>query len=282
MTQKSKFLMAAGAVCALALTACGGGEGDSTASEEPTPVEAPDDYTLETAESTLAAATVGGEEMSDVGPAETDASVSEEAGSMLEMMMSMVEADPEECKDPLFSAVSAGLMDGDGLSENLSDLVAGSTAADDVVSVQVMESRDAADQAVLEMQSELDGCGEVVLNTMGEESTVTSSTSSAEVEGAGNSFTLSGETATDSTASPSGEGGFGVAYMSVGNLVVTVAPSESVSVVESEDDSTSTETTSSEDDLQTTLDEIATAFVDGPVEPTESSEPTGTSSPSES
>ncbi|MDO5618780.1 hypothetical protein [Kocuria sp.] len=179
MAEKSKFLLATGAVCVLALTACGnGGSGNGGGeSASPTPVVAPDDYTLETAESTLAAATVNGEELTGVAPAgdALGGAESEDAQSMLQMIMSMVESDPTECKDPLFTAISAGTMDGNGLSPNLADMVGGTNADDMTVSVRVMDSRDAADQAVKDLESSLGDCENVTLSVMGDETTVDSS-----------------------------------------------------------------------------------------------------------
>lgn len=275
MTEKSKFLLATGAVCVLALTACGGGGGGG-GEESAAPVEAPADYTLENTESTLASATVGGEQVSDVTPASEalseGGSEAESAQAMLGAMMALVETDPEECKDPLFTIVSAGVMDGQGMSENLDQMVGGSAAQDIVVSARVMDSREAADQAVQDMTSSLDGCGDITLSAMGEEGQMTSSTSSPEIEGAGQVLLVEGSASdSGSTASPSGESTFSAASMSVGNLVVMVSPGDSMSVVDGGSDTTASP--ASEDELESSLKDLAGAFVDGPVEPTSSASP---------
>lgn len=280
MGQKSKYLLASGAVCVLALTGCGGsGGGNGGGGEEsPTPVEAPDDYTLETAESTLAATEVNGEALTGVSPAgdAMEGMESEDAQSMLQMLMTMIETDPEECKDPVFGMVSAGTLDGDGLSGNLSDMVGGSGADDMTVSVRVMDSRDAADQAVSDLQSSLDGCETVTLSAMGDESELSSSTSSPDVEGAGQTLVYSGTSSTaGSTASPEEDTALSAAGMSVGNLVIMVAPGSSMSVVEG-DTGTETADPASEEDLQSVLEDVASTFVDGPVESTESASPSAT------
>ncbi|PZO69449.1 MAG: hypothetical protein DI634_06185 [Kocuria palustris] len=64
-----RTLFAGTAIAALALTGCagGGGGGDgSSGGEESAAPEAPTDYTTEQVESTLAASTVDGEELSNV------------------------------------------------------------------------------------------------------------------------------------------------------------------------------------------------------------------------
>ena len=66
-----RTLFAGTAIAALALTGCAGGGGgdDSSGGEESAAPEAPTDYTTEQVESTLAASTVDGEELSNVTPA---------------------------------------------------------------------------------------------------------------------------------------------------------------------------------------------------------------------
>lgn len=287
MAEKSKYLLATGAVCVLALTACGNGGGGNGGEESPspTPVVAPDDYTVDTAESTLAAATVDGEEVSDVvalGEGMQEAGA-EDAASMMAAMMELIDSDPAECKDPVITAVTAGALTGEGVTENADDMVGGTGANDQTISVRVMDSREAADQAVQDLKSSLEGCGDFTLSSMGDETTVSSSTSSPEVEGAGETLVFSGTGSTDgSTASPAeGENTFTTSAMSVGNMVVMVVPGSGAAVVGGGWGS-STASPASEEELQGAMGDLAQAFVDGPVEPTESASPGQTPSPTES
>ncbi|NKE09741.1 MULTISPECIES: hypothetical protein [Kocuria] len=288
MAEKSKFLLATGAVCVLALTACGNGGGGNGGEESPspTPVVAPDDYTVDTAESTLASATVDGEEVSDVvslreGMQDSGA---QDASSMMAAMMELIDSDPAECKDPVITAVTAGALNGEGVTEHTNDMVGGTGPNDETISVRVMDSRDAADQAVKDLKSSLDDCQEFTLSSMGDGTTVNSSTSSPEVEGAGETLVFSGTgTNEDSTASPDAEGEntFSTSAMSVGNMVVMVVPGTGAAVVGG-GSSSPTASPASEDELQSSMSDLAQAFVDGPVEPTESASPGDTASPTAS
>ncbi|ROZ62465.1 hypothetical protein EDL96_09755 [Kocuria soli] len=286
MADKSKFLLATGAVCVLALTGCGGGGGGGGGGEETSaaPVEAPDDYTLDTAESTLAATKVGDEQVSEVEPAgEAMASGGEEvdsATSMIDAMMAMIETDPEACKDPLFTVVSAGVIDGEGMSPELEQMVGGTTDSDLTISVRVTDSRDAADQAVKDLNSGLGDCGEVTLSAMGDEQSMTAETTSPEVEGAGETLILTGSSASStSSASPSGDTTYSASAMSVGNLVIMASQGDGLSAVEGGSGSDASEP-ASEEDLESAMNDVAKSFVDGPVESTEGA--SESASPSES
>mgnify|MGYP002715759915 CR=1 FL=1 len=125
-----RTLFAGTAIAALALTGCAGGGGggggdDSSGGEESAAPEAPTDYTTEQVESTLAASTVDGEELSTVTPA-ADAvgeDMSQEGISMMEGILEEAEIDPAECQDPLLGQLTGGMLE-----DVMEDSVMGTTA----------------------------------------------------------------------------------------------------------------------------------------------------------
>lgn len=290
MAANSKLLWASGAVCVLALSACGNGGGDNGGQESPspTPVVAPDDYTVDTAESTLSAATVDGEEVSGVLSlsAGMDEPGAEGEADMMGALMQLIDADPAECKDPVLTTVTAGVLNADGFTENTEQMVGGTGANDQTISVRVLDSREAADQVVTDLKSSLEGCEDFTLSSMSDEVSVTSSTSSPDVEGAGETLVFSGNgSSSDSTASPDAEGEntFAASAMSVGNMVVMVVPGGGNAVVGGGGiGGSSSASPASEDELQSTMSDLAQAFVDGPVQPTDSASPGDTASPAAS
>lgn len=254
-----RTLFAGTAVAALALTGCAGGGGDGggddgggeQAQETPTP-EAPADYTTEQVESTLAAATVGGEQLSDVTPtAEAmGGEVSEEGISMVQSMLEEAEIDPAECQDPILGSLTGGMLE-----DVMQDSVMGTTADGLSVTAFPMDSKEAADQHVNDLREAYDQCGDVTMDLMGEEMGIVTTTEEVEIEGAGAAISQDAEVEVQGEQSSTSN-----ALMSVGNVVISVSdPSAGMGG----------EASAEPTDYSSVLEEIAPTFVEGPAEPSE-------------
>lgn len=250
-----RTLFAGTAIAALALTGCAGGGGggdDSSGGEESAAPEAPTDYTTEQVESTLAASTVDGEELSNVTPA-ADAvgeDMSQEGISMMEGILEEAEIDPAECQDPLLGQLTGGMLE-----DVMEDSVVGTTADGVSITAYPMDSKEAADDHVNGLRDAYKDCGDVTMTLMGEEMGIKTTTEEVDVEGAGAAISqdaeveAQGQTSTTSTA-----------MMSVGNVVVSISdPSAGMGGEESAEPT----------DYTSMLEEIAPTFVEGPAEPSE-------------
>ena len=250
-----RTLFAGTAIAALALTGCAGGGGggdDSSGGEESAAPEAPTDYTTEQVESTLAASTVDGEELSNVTPA-ADAvgeDMSQEGISMMEGILEEAEIDPAECQDPLLGQLTGGMLEG-----VMEDSVMGATADGVSITAYPMDSKEAADDHVNGLRDAYKDCGDVTMTLMGEEMGIKTTTEEIDVEGAGAAISqdaeveAQGQTSTTSTA-----------MMSVGNVVISISdPSAGMGAEESAEPT----------DYTSMLEEIAPTFVEGPAEPSE-------------
>lgn len=258
-TIRFRTLFAGTAIAALALTGCaqgGGGGGDeSSSAEESKAPEAPSDYTTEQVESTLAAATVAGEELSNVTPTEDafGGEVSEEGISMMQSMLEEAEIEPAECQDPILGQLTGGMLE-----DVMADSVMGATSDGLSVTAFPMDSKEAADQHVNDLRDAYDKCGDVTIDLMGEEMGIVTTTEEVDVEGAGAAISqdveveAQGESTSASTA-----------MMSVGNVVISISD-PSPSMGGSGDDASAEPT-----DYASVLEEITPTFVEGPVEPSE-------------
>lgn len=225
---------------------------DSSGGEESAAPEAPTDYTTEQVESTLAASTVDGEELSNVTPA-ADAvgeDMSQEGISMMEGILEEAEIDPAECQDPLLGQLTGGMLE-----DVMEDSVMGATADGVSITAYPMDSKEAADDHVNGLRDAYKDCGDVTMTLMGEEMGIKTTTEEIDVEGAGAAISqdaeveAQGQTSTTSTA-----------MMSVGNVVISISdPSAGMGGEESAEPT----------DYTSMLEEIAPTFVEGPAEPSE-------------
>lgn len=178
---------------------------------------------------------------------------------------------------------SAGTIDDKSLSPGFFDMAGGSDGRGMTYSVRVMDSPEDADKFVKDLESELSGCGDVKISEPEGDFSLSTSTSTRDIEGAGAALTLAGDVSQTSSGSENispeakEETPLNSGAMSVGNVVIMVSPPASLAAVGG---GTPDGEIPDEQELEGILEELAQAYVDGPVEPTASESPEPSSSES--